>query len=64
MIPSPFKEDTWVSAIEIRPGDPSVVHHVILQIPDRTYGLQRVPIVRTAVLRASPSAATARKTLP
>jgi len=31
-IPSPFKEDTWVSSIEIRPGDPSVVHHVILQV--------------------------------
>src|SRR5262245_31827635 len=24
VIPSPFTEDTWVSAIEIRPGDPSV----------------------------------------
>jgi mono/diheme cytochrome c family protein len=34
IIPSPFKEDTWVSSIEIRPGDPSVVHHVIVQIPD------------------------------
>lgn len=31
-IDNPFKEDTWVSAIEIRPGDPSVVHHVIVQI--------------------------------
>jgi len=35
-IPNPFKEDTWVSSIEIRPGDPSVVHHVIVQIPDKT----------------------------
>jgi hypothetical protein len=34
-IPSPFKEDTWVSAIEIRPGDASVVHHVILQVLDQ-----------------------------
>jgi hypothetical protein len=33
-IPNPFNEDTWVSAIEIRPGDPSVVHHVIVQIPE------------------------------
>jgi hypothetical protein len=33
-VPNPFKEDTWVSSIEIRPGDPSVVHHVIVQIPD------------------------------
>ena len=35
MIESPFKEDTWVSAIEIRPGDASVVHHVILQVPEQ-----------------------------
>ena len=35
MIPNPFKEDTWVSAIEIRPGDPSVVHHVIVSIPEQ-----------------------------
>jgi hypothetical protein len=32
-IPNPFKEDTWVDSIEIRPGDPSVVHHVIMQVP-------------------------------
>ena len=32
IIPSPFAEDTWVSSIEIRPGDPSVVHHVIVQV--------------------------------
>jgi len=35
-IPSPFKEDTWVSSIEIRPGDPSVVHHAIVQVLDMT----------------------------
>jgi mono/diheme cytochrome c family protein len=34
IIDIPFKEDTWVSAIEIRPGDASVVHHVILQVPE------------------------------
>jgi hypothetical protein len=38
-VQSPFNEDTWVSAIEIRPGDPSVVHHVIVQVPEtRTAG--------------------------
>jgi hypothetical protein len=36
IIENPFKEDTWVSAIEIRPGDASVVHHVILQVPELT----------------------------
>jgi hypothetical protein len=35
VIPSPFKEDTWVTSIEIRPGDSSVVHHVILQVDDQ-----------------------------
>jgi hypothetical protein len=34
-VPNPFKEDTWVSAIEVRPGDPSVVHHVIVQVPEQ-----------------------------
>jgi len=33
-VPNPFKEDTWVSSIEIRPGNPSVVHHVIVQVPE------------------------------
>jgi hypothetical protein len=40
VVPNPFKEDTWVTSIEIRPGDPSVVHHVIVQIPEQ---IQRVP---------------------
>jgi len=41
-IPNPFKEDTWVSAIEIRPGDPSVVHHVIVQIPENAMATNRI----------------------
>src|SRR5215831_1050447 len=44
-IPNPFKEDTWVSSIEIRPGDPSVVHHVIVQIPDKT-DLQTLKVLK------------------
>jgi len=35
IIENPFKEDTWVSSIEIRPGDPSVVHHAIVQVPEQ-----------------------------
>jgi hypothetical protein len=34
LIPNPFEEDTWVTSIEVRPGDPSVVHHVVVQISD------------------------------
>ncbi len=37
-IANPFKEDTWVTSIEIRPGNPSVVHHAIVQVPDATQG--------------------------
>lgn len=29
VIPLNLKEDTWVNGIEYRPGDPSVVHHVL-----------------------------------
>src|SRR5215471_14688069 len=29
-IPSPFKEDTWVTSMEIVPGEPTVVHHFCL----------------------------------
>ena len=47
-VPNPFKEDTWVSAIEIRPGNPSVVHHVIVQVADRTQrGFVFKELVRT-----------------
>jgi hypothetical protein len=34
VVPNPFKEDTWVSSIEIRPSEPSVVHHVMLQVQE------------------------------
>jgi hypothetical protein len=30
-VPSPFEEDTLVSSIEVLPGDPAVVHHVLVQ---------------------------------
>jgi hypothetical protein len=29
-VPTNFTEDKWVQAFEVRPGDPSVVHHVIV----------------------------------
>lgn len=34
LVPNPFKQDTWVTSIEVRPGNPSVVHHVIVQVPE------------------------------
>jgi peroxiredoxin len=33
-VPTNFKEDTWVRAIEVRPGERSVVHHVIVYVVD------------------------------
>jgi len=32
VIPAPFKEDTWVSAVEFRPTNRSVVHHAVVYI--------------------------------
>lgn len=32
VIPTGFTEDKWLTGIEIRPGDPSVVHHVVLWV--------------------------------
>ena len=48
-IPSPFKEDTWVTSIEIQPGDPSVVHHVILQTTDSMPPLPKVTVTTDGV---------------
>jgi hypothetical protein len=33
-VPSGFSEDKWVQAAEARPGDASVVHHVLIAIDD------------------------------
>jgi len=55
VIPSPFTEDTWVSAIEIRPGDASVVHHVILQVPEQVAGARFVALQTPGGTVAAPS---------
>ena len=31
LIPGPFQEDTWVTSVQILPGDPSVVHHMCFE---------------------------------
>lgn len=48
-IPSPFKEDTWVTSIEIRPGDRSVVHHAIVQVMEQKAGIVRAVSFEGAV---------------
>jgi len=30
-IPSPFEKDTWVEAVELLPGEPSVAHHICFE---------------------------------
>jgi hypothetical protein len=32
VLPAKFTADTWASAVEIRPGDRSVVHHAVLYV--------------------------------
>jgi hypothetical protein len=60
VIENPFKEDTWVSSIEIRPGDPSVVHHVILQIPEETTpAAETAKFFQIAAPRSGPAPAPA-----
>ncbi len=45
MVPTGFTEDKWVSDIEVRPGDKSVVHHVVLfaRAPGSNYMAQAKP---------------------
>ena len=31
VVPSPFKEDTWVTSAELLPGAPAVIHHISFQ---------------------------------
>lgn len=42
VIPSSFKEDTWVTSVEVRPSQPQVTHHMCLAYgphkPDTEYG--------------------------
>lgn len=35
-VPTHFTEDKWVEAVEVRPGDRSVVHHAIVVVDDGT----------------------------
>jgi Copper type II ascorbate-dependent monooxygenase, C-terminal domain len=44
VVPTGFKEDRWVQAVEVRPGNRSVVHHVIVFVvsPDVVARRQRL----------------------
>jgi len=40
-VPNPLDHDAWVRAVEILPGDRSVVHHVLAGVDDPAAGSQR-----------------------
>ncbi len=43
-VPNPFKEDTWLRAISIKPGDRTVLHHVVSNhVPDPKLPRSKVP---------------------
>jgi peroxiredoxin len=43
-VENPFKEDTWLRAISIKPGDRTVLHHVISNhVPDPKLPRARIP---------------------
>ncbi len=46
-VPTGFTKDTWISSMEIRPGNRSVVHHAIVSVvphrDDVEYGVPRAP---------------------
>jgi peroxiredoxin/mono/diheme cytochrome c family protein len=37
-VPTGFKQDTWIQAAEARPGDRSIVHHILVQVDDHKGG--------------------------
>jgi peroxiredoxin len=44
VVPNPFKQDTWLSAIAMKPGDRRVLHHVVSNhIPDPTQPAPAIP---------------------
>jgi hypothetical protein len=41
-VPVPFKEERWVEAVELRPGNPAVVHHSIANVVNLPEGTKVV----------------------
>jgi hypothetical protein len=52
-VPTGFTEDKWVSALEIRPGDPAHVHHVLIYHRDTPLGARAQPDDETAPIGTS-----------
>ncbi|HWP43584.1 MAG TPA: hypothetical protein VNO14_10140, partial [Blastocatellia bacterium] len=56
-VPVPFKEDRFVEAVELRPGNPSVVHHSIANVTRLPEGSK---IVDGRAIRTGPPGGTDR----
>lgn len=56
-IPTNFTEDKWVQAIELRPGAPPVVHHILAFSREPGAGARRAPVYTAKV----PDAAAVRR---
>jgi hypothetical protein len=46
LVPTGFKEDKWIQAAEVRPGNRAVVHHVIVFVVDPEALKQRLSLFR------------------
>src|SRR5215471_6842491 len=58
-VPVPFKEDRWVEAVELRPGNPAVVHHSIANVTRLPEGSK---IVNGRAVRAELNTSDASRT--
>jgi thiol-disulfide isomerase/thioredoxin len=43
VIPTNFEEDKWIQAAEAIPGDPGVVHHIVVFLRDKSGNMRRGP---------------------
>jgi hypothetical protein len=75
VVPTGFTKDTWITSIEFKPGNRSVVHHVVLSFrkhtPETIYGVQPAPakprdengdIVRAELAKSEAARAGGRQT--
>ena len=64
-VPVPFKEERWVEAVELRPGNPAVVHHSIanvVQLPEGTKIVNGRAVRGDGAAAAGTTAGSARST--
>jgi Domain of unknown function (DUF3471)/Copper type II ascorbate-dependent monooxygenase, C-terminal domain len=60
-VPTNFKEDRWIQAVEFRPGNPKIVHHAVafIEPPDKTMfhqGPSSIELMDGTITRVKPDA--------